>query len=78
MNPSFHRGDIIASRITKAREVFPVPTINYSKELLPPTQTSLDHVFVVNSAQIPNGTMNVNEIIGLANKKAVEITKILS
>jgi len=35
-------------------------------------------VFVVNSAQISNGTMNVNEIVGLANRKAVEIIKMLS
>jgi protoporphyrinogen oxidase len=76
--PSVKRSDIMASRVIRAKEVFPITTLNYSTQLLPPTQTSLGRVFVVNSAQITNGTMNVNEIVGLANKKAVEIAKILS
>jgi hypothetical protein len=38
----------------------------------------LEKVFVVNSAQIPNGTMNVNEIVGLANRKAKKIASYLS
>jgi protoporphyrinogen oxidase len=75
--PSVRRGDIIASAITRAEEVFPITTLNYSSELLPATKTSLKHVFVVNSAQIPNGTMNVNEIVSLANKKAKEIAKLV-
>jgi protoporphyrinogen oxidase len=78
MYPSFRREDVLASKIIRASEVFPVPTINYSEELLPTTKTSLDHVFVVNSAQIPNGIMNVNEIVGLANRKAKEIAEIVS
>ncbi|MFX0198863.1 MAG: polysaccharide deacetylase family protein [Candidatus Hodarchaeota archaeon] len=58
--------------------MLPITTLNYSTELLPPSKTSLEHVFVVNSAQIPNGTMNANEIIGLANREVEELTHILS
>jgi protoporphyrinogen oxidase len=76
--PSVKRGDILASTVIRAKEVFPITTLNYSSEVLPPTETSLKNVFVVNSAQIPNGTMNVNEIIKLANRKSNEIIKMLS
>jgi protoporphyrinogen oxidase len=78
IHPSFHKDDVIASRVSRATHVFPIPTLNYSGDILPPTRTSSNYVFVVNSAQIPNGTMNVNEIIGLANRKADELAEILS
>ena len=75
--PSFKSEDILASKVVRAKEVFPITTLHYSSELLPATKTSLEHVFVVNSAQIPNGTMNMNEIVGLANRRSEEIAKIL-
>lgn len=77
MYPSFNKSKVVASKVVRAREVLPITTLNYSRELLPPTKTSLEHVFVVNSAQIANGTMNVNEIIGLANRKAKEIVEMI-
>jgi hypothetical protein len=48
-------------------------TVNYSSHVLPPVETSLPNVFLVNSAQIVNGTLNVNETVGLANDKAREL-----
>lgn len=77
MHSSFHRDDVLAFKITRARQVLPITTLNYSNELMPTTITSLDNVFVINSAQIPNGTMNVNEIVGLANRKADELIELL-
>jgi protoporphyrinogen oxidase len=74
---TFKREDILASKVSRAKHVLPITSINYSKDLLPPTRTSLEKVFVVNSAQIPNGTMNVNEIVGLANRKAKKIASYL-
>jgi protoporphyrinogen oxidase len=76
--PQFKKGDIVTSKIVRAKNVLPITTLNYSKEVLPSVQTSLKRVFVVNSAQIANGTMNVNEIVGLANRKSKEIVEILS
>jgi hypothetical protein len=73
MYPSFRQKDVLGFKISRASHVLPITTLNYSKELLPPTKTSLENVFVVNSAQLSNGTMNVNEIVGLANRKAQEI-----
>lgn len=78
MYPSFRIGDVLAFKISRARHVLPITTLNYSKKLLPPTRTSLENVFVVNSAQIPNGTMNVNELVGLANRKVQKIVHLLS
>jgi protoporphyrinogen oxidase len=76
MYPSFGRADVLFSKISKARYVHPITTLNYSRDLLPPTTTSLRNVFVVNSAQI-NGTMTVDETVGLANRKANEVANYL-
>ncbi len=54
-----------------------VTTLDYSARLLPPTTTTVDRVFVVNSAQIANGTLNVNETLGLAERKARELRSLL-
>jgi protoporphyrinogen oxidase len=66
--------DIAASTVTRARFVFPVTTLNYSTEVMPETKTSVKGVFIANSAQIPNGTMNVNELVALSQRKAQEIS----
>jgi len=67
MYPHFLRADVIAFKISRVRNVFPIPTVHYSANL-PPVKTSLENVFVVNSAQITNGTLNVNETVQLAEK----------
>jgi protoporphyrinogen oxidase len=77
MHQSFREEDVLFSRISRANHVMPITTKNYTAELLPPTTTSVPNLFIVNSAQIPNGTMNVNEIVGLAKRKAKEIARYL-
>jgi protoporphyrinogen oxidase len=67
MYPHFSRTDVTAFKISRVRNVFPIPTLNYSANL-PPVKTSLENVFVVNSAQITNGTLNVNETVQLAER----------
>ena len=67
MYPHFDRNDVEAFRVSRVRQVFPLPTLNYS-ENVPPFTTSLENVYIVNSAQITNGTLNVNETIQLAEK----------
>ncbi|MDQ6787055.1 MAG: NAD(P)/FAD-dependent oxidoreductase [Acidobacteriota bacterium] len=67
MYPNFSRADVLAFKISRVRQVFPVPTLNYSSNL-PTMKTSLENVFIVNSAQITNGTLNVNETIQLAER----------
>ncbi len=67
MYPHFSRADVAAFKISRVRNVFPIPTLDYSANL-PPVETSLENVFVVNSAQITNGTLNVNETVQLAER----------
>ncbi len=72
MHPHLSENDIVFFGVSKARSVFALPTINYSKSL-PDIRTSLENYFIVNSAQIVNGTLNVNETIQVAENKLTEI-----
>ena len=65
MYARFERKDVLAFKVSRVRQVFPIPTLNYS-ENLPGAKTSLENVFVINSAHIVNGTLNVNETVQLA------------
>ncbi len=78
MYPRFHRDDVVAFQVARAREVQALATLNYSAEALPPTATSLGSVFVANSAQIVNGTLNLNETVALANEKARALCELLA
>lgn len=77
MYPDFHPDQVVACRIARARDVLAIPTLNYSATLLPSLRTSIPSVFVVNSAQIANGTLNLNETVGLANGKAAELAALI-
>lgn len=68
--PDLRREDVLAFEIARVREVLAVSTLNYSTEAMPPVTTTIDHVFLVNSSQIANGTLNVNETIKLAEEQA--------
>ncbi|MCS6873825.1 MAG: NAD(P)/FAD-dependent oxidoreductase [Pyrinomonadaceae bacterium] len=65
MYSHFSEQEVLAFRVSRVRRVFPITTLNYSKNL-PPMQTSLKRVFVVNSSHIRYATLNVNETIQLA------------
>ena len=69
MYPDFVSDDVICFQVSRVRNVFPIPTLNYS-ETLPATETSLPGLHIVNSAQIVNGTLNVNETIQLGEQTA--------
>jgi protoporphyrinogen oxidase len=73
MYPRFDRGDLVAFQVARVREMLAVSTLHYSERSRPPLRTSLPNVFVVNSAQIANGTLNVNETVALANSSAEEL-----
>jgi protoporphyrinogen oxidase len=77
MYPHFRREQVKAFQVSRVREMLAVTTLNYSAMLLPPTATTVERVFVVNSAQIANGTLNVNETLGLADRKARELDSLL-
>jgi len=65
MYPHFDPADVLAFRVSRVRSVFALATLNYSRGV-PPVATSLPGVFVVTSAQIVNGTLNVNETLSQA------------
>jgi protoporphyrinogen oxidase len=72
MYPQLSEEDIVFFGVSKARVVFALPTLEYSKNL-PSIKTSLDGYYIINNAQIINGTLNVNETIQVAEEKLKEI-----
>jgi len=66
MYPDFRRDDVLAFRVSRARHVMALPTLRYSEQL-PPMATAATHVYAVNSAHIVKGTLNVNEVVELAD-----------
>jgi protoporphyrinogen oxidase len=77
MYPHFRRDQVRLCQVSRVREMLAVTTLHYSSAVLPPTPTSLERVFIVNSAQIANGTLNVNETLALAERKAAELGVLL-
>jgi protoporphyrinogen oxidase len=67
IHPSFGMNDVAAFRISRARFVQPISTIGYS-ERMPPFTTTLKRVYTVNSSQIVNGTLNVNQTLELSER----------
>jgi len=70
MYSGFDPADVVAFRVSRERFVYALPTLGYSTRI-PPRYTSLPGVSIVNSAQILNGTLNVNETVRLA-EEAIE------
>jgi protoporphyrinogen oxidase len=69
MHPHFSRRSVRAFRVSRVPFVMPVPTLDYSKRL-PPLRTATRGLYLADSAHIVNGTLNVNETVGLANEAA--------
>ena len=74
MYPEISEDDLIFWGVSKARIVFALPTLNYSKTI-PGISTSIKNFYIINSAQIINGTLNVNETIQVAENKLKEVLK---
>jgi protoporphyrinogen oxidase len=68
MYPGISEADVLHFAVSKARVVFALPTIDYSAKL-PGIKTSIENFYIINSAQIINGTLNVNETIQVAESK---------
>ncbi len=65
MYPDFRPDDIVSFRVSRVRRVFALPTLDYSKRL-PSVRTSIPNLYILNSAHIVNGTLNVDETVRLA------------
>jgi hypothetical protein len=77
MYPQVGEGDVVATLVSRARQVQALSTLHYTDRLLPPLGTSVPNVFVVNSAQIAQGTLNVNETVTLADEQAAALAPLL-
>lgn len=64
--------DVIAVRVARAREVFPLPVLRYS-ETVPAIETGVIGVYLLSSAQIVNGTLNANETIAQAERSIARL-----
>ncbi|MDP9055005.1 MAG: NAD(P)/FAD-dependent oxidoreductase [Acidobacteriota bacterium] len=69
MHPLLKDDEIVAFRISRARHVYPRPTPG-SAARAPLIDTSIPGVHILNSANIPAGTLNVNETVQLARREA--------
>ncbi|HWQ32497.1 MAG TPA: NAD(P)/FAD-dependent oxidoreductase [Blastocatellia bacterium] len=72
MYSHFQRDEVLAFRVSRVRQVFPIPTLKFSARV-PEMVTSVRGLYVVNSAQILNGTLNVNETVQLAVSAAAKL-----
>jgi protoporphyrinogen oxidase len=70
LHPHIGADDVVAFEVARAKEVLAVATLHYTAQAMPALQTSMPNVFVANSAQIANGTLNVNETLGVAESQA--------
>jgi protoporphyrinogen oxidase len=77
MYPTLRLDDVVAFQVARVRDMLALTTIDYSRDVCPPLETSLPNVYLVNSAQIVNGTLNVNETVALANDAARRLAPIL-
>jgi protoporphyrinogen oxidase len=73
MYPAFRRDQVLAFEVSRVREVLAVSTLDFTARCLPPLVTSLPGVYLANSAQIANGTLNLNETVALANAQAAAL-----
>ncbi len=67
MHPTLTDDDLLTFQVSRVRQVFVIPTLNYSKNL-PPVTTSIPGLHILNSAHIVNGTLNVNDTVQLAER----------
>jgi len=74
MYPQFQRSDVLCMRISRVRHVFALSTLHYSANV-PSHETSVPGLFLVNGAQILNGTLNVNETVQLAEHALGRLTQ---
>jgi protoporphyrinogen oxidase len=70
--PHFAQNRVLAFKVSRVKEVFPIPRLDYSAHL-PPIVTSLPGVIAISSAHIVNGTLNVNDTLAVAERASVSL-----
>ncbi len=72
MYPYLKPDDVEGFAVSRVKQVLAVSTLNYSATL-PPINTSIPGLSILNSAHIVNGTLNVNETIGLVDDQLARV-----
>jgi protoporphyrinogen oxidase len=67
MYPDLEDEHILSFQVSREKYVYALSTLGYSTRL-PPIETSVPGVFLVNTAHVVNGTLNVNETLALADR----------
>ncbi len=67
MYANFSRDDVLEFKVARARHVMALPTLDYSSRL-PSMKTSIPGIYAINSAQIVEGVLNVNETLEVAER----------
>lgn len=73
--PGFDASDVEAFRVSRVRAVFPISTLGYSR-IAPSFDTSVAGVHLVSSAQIVNGTLNVNDTMALSKRATAHLKQV--
>ena len=76
MHPGFDRSDVLDCKLSRARRVLPISTLNYSRDVMPPVSTSVPHIHFVNAARIAYGTLNVNETLAPAQQHVEDVLRV--
>ena len=77
IHPSLKSSEIESMHIFRERFVQPVPTLNYSEQA-PTVSTGIPHLFVANSTQIVNDTLNNNAMSRIARNACSVVMKDLA
>jgi protoporphyrinogen oxidase len=77
IHPSLQKSEIESMHIFRERFVQPVPTLNYS-ETAPTISTGIPHLFVANTTQIVNDTLNNNAMTHIARNACSVVMKDLA
>jgi len=67
VHPEIPEEAVQAFRVARVRHVMAVPTVGY-RDIAPPVTTSVPGLYVVNSAQIIDGTLNVDATLGVLER----------
>ena len=68
MHPHLTEADVVDFQVSRARQVLAISTLDYSSRQMPPVVTSVPGLLCLNAAQIPYGTLNVNETLALVDR----------
>ena len=64
IHPHFDDGEVVGSRVARARHALAVPTLDYSRSM-PRTTTTIPGLQLIGSANLPTGSANLNAVLGL-------------